>query len=187
MRGVLGRGRRRGRREKPERRGLRGGDERAGDGIGEVVLFPERVVDGVPPTARDPALQGENFGTKTVAAAKIESRQMSETHAAAMAVLAATPDCLEAILRPLPRVTTERAADGDWSPKDVAAHLLISEDQGAVGRFRAIAGSNDAHLPSYDEQAELERSEWRKADFGALLAEFRMRREANVACLTALS
>ena len=111
---------------------------------------------------------------------------MNETHAAATAVLAATPDCLEAILRSLPRVTLERAADGDWSPKDVAAHLLISEDQGAIGRIRAIAGSNDAHLPSYDEQAELERSEWRSADLGALLAEFRMRREADVAWLTAL-
>src|SRR5262245_64920259 len=87
---------------------------------------------------------------------------MNETHAAAMAVLAATPNCLEAIVRPLPRVTLETAADGDWSSKDVAPHLLISEDQGAVGRFRAIAGSNDAHRPSYDEQAELERSEWRR-------------------------
>ena len=84
-------------------------------------------------------------------------------------------------------MTPERAGDGDWAPKDVATHLLISEDQGAVGRFRAIAGSNDAHLPSSDEQAELERSEWRKAGFGGLLAEFRMRREADVACLTALS
>src|SRR5262245_55614338 len=106
---------------------------------------------------------------------------MNETHAAAMAVLAATPDCLEAILRPLPRVTPERAADGDWAPNDVAPPPLISEDQGAVGRFRAIAGSNDAHLLSHDEQAELEGSEWRKADLGALLAEFRMRREADVA------
>src|SRR5262245_24261936 len=145
----------------PDRRGLRGGDERAGDGIGEVVLFPERVVDGVPPTARDPALHGANFRTKTARALKIDTRKRP-TPAGALGRLAATANRLEAVLGAVAGVALETAADGGWSSEDVAPHLLISEDQGAVGRFRAIAGSNDAHRPSYDEQAELERSEWRR-------------------------
>jgi DinB superfamily len=106
--------------------------------------------------------------------------------AEALDSLAATPDALGALVAGVPLAALEQAADGDWSAKDVLAHLVVSSRIGALARIRVIAVEDDPPLPDNDEDAELRRSGLRALPPAAILAEFAARRADDVAWLRTL-
>ena len=100
--------------------------------------------------------------------------------------LAATPAALRALLGGLDEEVVETPADEGWSPKDVVAHLLISERLRAVERIRAVVERERPALPGYDENEELERSGFRARPAGELLDDFERQRAAHVEWLRGL-
>jgi uncharacterized damage-inducible protein DinB len=110
----------------------------------------------------------------------------SPAHAAALAILAATPALLQSLLAALPAQVTDNPCLGDWSPKDVVAHLLLAERNGAMGRIRSIVTAEDPPLPNRDEDDELAQSGSRARPLADLLAEFAHEREEDVRWLRAL-
>ena len=111
---------------------------------------------------------------------------MSAELRAALDTIAATPGVLRALLEAVPLALAEAPLDGGWSPKDVIAHLSISEDFGSIGRLRRVVAEDTPLLPSYDETRELERSGLRGAALEELLARFERQRDEDVAWLRAL-
>ncbi len=111
----------------------------------------------------------------------------TDLRAAALATLAATPALLRSLLTSLPGELTESAAEGDWSPKDVVAHLMLAERNGAIGRIRTIvASSEEPLLQNRDEDDELAQSGTRARPLADLLEEFGELRMEDVAWLRAL-
>jgi hypothetical protein len=102
------------------------------------------------------------------------------TRLAALDVLGSIPGLLETIVVQLPRWVLEEPADADWSPKDVIAHLLVSEERGSFSRIRQILDQDHPPLQNLDEQDELERSGFRAWEPLALLFEFERRRREHV-------
>ena len=107
-------------------------------------------------------------------------------HTAALATLAATPALLRSLLAALPPDVTGVAADGAWSPKDVVAHLLLAERNGAIARIRTIVANDDPLLQNRDEDDELAQSGARAQPLANLLAEFAQLREEDVTWLRTL-
>jgi hypothetical protein len=107
-------------------------------------------------------------------------------HDTAIDTLAATPSVLASLLGPLPGEATDTPADGGWSPKDVLAHLILAERNGAIGRIRIIAERDDPPLPNRDEDAELAASGLRARPLPDLLAEFARLRNEDVRWLRSL-
>ena len=105
---------------------------------------------------------------------------------AAVDTIAATPGVLRALLAGIPAAIAETPLDGDWSAKDVVAHLSISEDFGSIGRLRRVVAEDAPFLASYDETRELEQSGLRRATLAELLARFERQRVEDVAWLRAL-
>jgi DinB superfamily len=103
-----------------------------------------------------------------------------DAYAAALDLLDSTPRILQSICAPLPDWLLETPADADWSPKDVLAHLLVSQERGSFSRVRAILGSEQPVLQNYDEQEELERSGFRSWEPEVLRAELIRKRSADV-------
>lgn len=108
---------------------------------------------------------------------------IADPHAAALETLAATPALLRSLLAALPPDLTETAAEGDWSPKDVVAHLLLAERNGAVARIRTIVTTDDPLLQNRDEDDELAQSGTRARSLPDLLAEFAQLRADDVTWL----
>ncbi len=104
----------------------------------------------------------------------------------ALATLAATPGVLRALLTPLPAALVDTPADGDWSPRDVAAHLLLTNRIGALARMRSIVDADEPALQNNDEDEELRRSGLRAQPLAELLDAFAARRAEDVAWLRAL-
>jgi uncharacterized damage-inducible protein DinB len=104
-------------------------------------------------------------------------------HADALATLAATPALLRTLLAALPPGLTEAAAEGAWSPRDVVAHLILAERNGAIGRIRTIVASDDPLLQNRNEDDELAQSGARARPLADLLAEFAQLREDDVTWL----
>ena len=111
---------------------------------------------------------------------------MSAELRAALDTIAATPAVLRALSVGVPGAVAETPLDGGWSPKDVVAHLSISEDFGSIGRLRRVVAEDAPLLPSYDETRELERSGLRGVPLAELLARFERQRAEDVAWLRAL-
>jgi hypothetical protein len=116
--------------------------------------------------------------------------EFSDAHddlrAPAIEVLAATPQALRSLVAHLPGWLLEQPADADWSPKDVVAHLLISQEQGAFSRIRAIVEQEQPVLPNIDERRELERSEFRDWKPQDLIAALTAKRAREIAWLRTL-
>jgi hypothetical protein len=107
-------------------------------------------------------------------------------HAAAIDCLAATPAALRALLEALPTDLRDRPADGDWAPRDVAAHLLLTNRIGALARMRTIVAEDEPSLLNNDEDEELRRSGLRERPPAEVLDEFARLRGADVAWLRGL-
>jgi hypothetical protein len=105
---------------------------------------------------------------------------------AALEILDSTPRVLHSLLSTLPAHLLERPADDDWSPKDVVAHLLVSQERGSFSRIRAIVESDQPALQNLDEQEELEHSGFRAWEAEALLSTLAVRRAEDVEWLRTL-
>lgn len=101
----------------------------------------------------------------------------------AIAILERTPGLLAMLLRDLPDERIAAPADGDWSPRDVVAHLLTTETP-FVERVTRMAELEDPPLPAHDEREILEAARGRP--LGSLLDELARSRESDSARLRAL-
>jgi hypothetical protein len=109
-----------------------------------------------------------------------------ELRGAAIETLAATPAALAALVAGLPAALLEQPADGDWSPHDVAAHLLLTNRIGALARIRAVVAEDEPALLNRDEDEELRSSGLREWPLAKIVAEFATRRAEDVAWLRGL-
>jgi hypothetical protein len=105
----------------------------------------------------------------------------------ALAVLKITPPVLENLLGGVPEHLVDTPLDEGWSPKDVVAHLLLSEEKGAIGRIRAVVTSDLPTLQDFDEKVELDRSGFRDRTWAELLNDFTLVRLADTEWLVSLS
>ena len=109
-----------------------------------------------------------------------------ELRESALQLLQATPEILRLTIERFPASALESPADGDWSPKDVAAHLVLSGQKGAFTRIRAIPRGGSSLLPNIDENEELARSGLRHAEMATILNELAKQRAEDVEWLRAL-
>jgi hypothetical protein len=89
-----------------------------------------------------------------------------------VALLARTPDVLDALLRDMPDTwTSRREGEGTWSPLDVVAHLIHAEYENWIPRARCILdhGENQAFAP-FDREGNFQES--RRRSLEDLLDEF---------------
>ncbi len=94
-------------------------------------------------------------------------------------LLARTPDVLNALLRGLPdRWIMGNEGDGTWTPFDVVAHLIHTEDEIWMPRIRVILESGESRpFSPFDREGSF--GELRKKSLEDLLDEFaRMRAES---------
>jgi hypothetical protein len=79
-----------------------------------------------------------------------------------------------------------RYAEGKWCIREVIGHLIDGE---RVFAYRAFCFSRgeEAHLPSFDENAYVHRSRYHACPLADLLAEFTLLRKANLAFFRRLS
>src|SRR3954451_20306843 len=97
-------------------------------------------------------------------------------------LLARTPTVLDALLRGLPEVWTQRNEGPDtWSPYDVVGHLIHGEETDWIPRAEIILGKEDRPFEKYDRLAQFEKSKGRP--LGDLLTEFAHLRSVNVETL----
>jgi hypothetical protein len=104
-----------------------------------------------------------------------------------MALLARTPDALNALLRDLPPGWTSRnEGEGTWSAFDVVGHLIHGERTDWMPRARRIlqSGESQAFEP-FDRWAQTQESRGKSLE--QLLDEFAHLRSANLSDLRALN
>lgn len=89
-----------------------------------------------------------------------------------LAVLAATPAVLDALLGQQPQDVLVMRGEEGWSPKDVLAHLISIQGPALVDRVRAMVDSDLPLLPNVDEHETLESSGLRDRPAHELLNEF---------------
>lgn len=78
-----------------------------------------------------------------------DSGNTGNTYELALGVLASTPAALVALLEPLPpEIWTWSPAAGEWSPREVLAHLLHVETAVIPVRVRRMLETDDAPLAS---------------------------------------
>ncbi len=101
-------------------------------------------------------------------------------------VLAATPRVFRALLGGLPEAVAARLRDGDWSARDVLAHVL---DRGPTLRQRVELMVAEPHppIPDVDEAESLEASGYRRLPVAELLDRFERERAADVERYAALT
>ena len=100
--------------------------------------------------------------------------------------LADTPARIERAVAGLSTGQLETAAQpGEWSPADVLRHMRASNDILAF-RLYAIGARDDPPLPAYDERRWAEISGYGCANFGDLLATYKLLRSELVAMLDGL-
>jgi hypothetical protein len=105
---------------------------------------------------------------------------------AALESVASTPALLRVLVETLPAKVLAQPADGDWSPHDVAAHLLLTNRIGAFARIRTIVAEDEPALLNHDEEEELRRSGLRERPVAEIVDEFGTRRAEDVAWLRTL-
>jgi len=99
----------------------------------------------------------------------------------ALALLARTPSVLTALLRDLPDAwTTCNEGDNTWTPKDVVAHYLYTEQVNWIPRARHILEHGDGQpFPPFKRSGHLAESE--PKSLANLLDEFAAARSASIA------
>ena len=101
-------------------------------------------------------------------------------------VLRAQPDDLDVLLeRVTPERETYRYAEGKWSIREIAGHLIDGE---RVFGYRAfcIARGESQNLPGFDQNDYLLTAPYDRIELEDLLSEFRLVRLANIAMLRSL-
>ncbi|HKP76333.1 MAG TPA: DinB family protein [Longimicrobiaceae bacterium] len=103
-----------------------------------------------------------------------------------MALLAAAPDRLAALVEPLPASLVDtRPAPAKWSVREIVAHLADDELVGAY-RIRLILSAPGTEIQAFDQDRWAETGRYAATDLGASLALFRALRGANLALLRVL-
>jgi hypothetical protein len=105
---------------------------------------------------------------------------MADLRNCAVDILQSTPGLLRSLSK-----LAESPAD-KLVPKDVIAHLLLTESLGSMGRIRAIQADDMPTLFGYDEHVELERSGLRGREAHDLLGQLASLRAEHVAWLRTL-
>jgi hypothetical protein len=110
---------------------------------------------------------------------------MEQDLSATLALLAATPATLDALLRPLPEALTQsNEGPGTWTVAEVLAHLIHGERTDWLPRVQILLRAGESEtFPTFQREAHL--GETRALP--ELLDEFAERRRASVAALQALS
>ena len=111
---------------------------------------------------------------------------LAELREEAIARLERTPAAVRALVEGASAASMEAAAEGDWSPHDVVAHLLITQRIGALDRIHSMVEQERPLLLNRDENEELARSGYGNRTPADLLDEFAERRHADVAWLRTL-
>ena len=105
----------------------------------------------------------------------------------ALDVLAATPATLRGMLAGLPDAAVIAPADGDWSARDVVAHLTSLHPLTLVGRVRLLLDEDEPAITAIDEQQVLDESGLRSRPIGEILDEMARGRKDTDAWLRALT
>ena len=110
---------------------------------------------------------------------------MEQNLPATLGLLAATPNTLDALLRPLPSSFTQQNEGGDtWTIPQVLAHLIHGERTDWLPRIRIILRAGESEpFPAFNRQAHLADTR----PIPDLLTEFAHLRAASVAELQALN
>ena len=101
-------------------------------------------------------------------------------------VLRSQPDALDVLLgRVPPERETYRYAEGKWSIREIAGHLIDGE---RVFGYRAfcIARGDRNNMPGFDQNEYILTSPYHRIDLEDLLSEFRLVRLSNIAMLRTL-
>jgi hypothetical protein len=103
------------------------------------------------------------------------------------AVLARTPDSINALLRGLPDIWVRRNEGNDsWSAFDIVGHLAFGERTDWMTRLRIVMESGDARpFDPFDRFAQLEEN--RDKSLEQLLDDFARLRQENLAALRAMN
>jgi uncharacterized damage-inducible protein DinB len=102
-------------------------------------------------------------------------------------VLTVTPDLVAALATDLdPRALRERPAPGEWSMKEVLAHLMELESRLFLPRFRLMATQAHPRFEAFDPIAWERERDRREGRFEDDLATFRRARAETLAYLVTL-
>jgi hypothetical protein len=104
----------------------------------------------------------------------------------AIRCVSATAVVLNALLPLLDEATASQPVDDGWSPKDVVAHLILTDRTGWLARIRLMQAEELPLLPVRDEEEELRSSGLRSQQASDLIARFTAERGENVAWLRSL-
>ena len=110
--------------------------------------------------------------------------QVSESEI--LPVLRSQLDELDVLLgKVTPERETYRYAEGKWSIREIAGHLIDAERVFGYRTF-SIARGESQNLPGFDQNDYMVTAPYDQIDLEDLLAEFRLVRLANIAMLRAL-
>src|SRR6266478_7887300 len=101
-------------------------------------------------------------------------------------VLRSQLDALDVLLgRVTPERETYRYAEGKWSIREIAGHLIDGERVFGYRAF-AIARGDRNNMPGFDQNEYISTSPYGRIDLEDLLSEFRLVRLSNIAMLRTL-
>jgi len=101
-------------------------------------------------------------------------------------VLRSQLDALDVLLgRVTPERETYRYAEGKWSIREIAGHLIDGERVFGYRAF-AIARGDRNNMPGFDQNEYILTSPYNRIDLEDLLSEFRLARLSNIAMLRTL-
>lgn len=100
--------------------------------------------------------------------------------------LASTPSVLRALVEGMPEELVERALDGEWSARDVVAHVTSVEPLVLRGRIAAMLAVPGSAVANVDEDQALEDSGLRALAVAELLDRFEAGRVESLALIDAL-
>ena len=104
-----------------------------------------------------------------------------------VATVAATPDDIARVVAGLPSEAVRwRPRPGEWSMKEVTAHLLKVERDLFLLRLRRMRDEEWPSFEPFDPEAWAAERDWRQGDVGSDLAEFRAVRDETRRLLAAL-
>jgi hypothetical protein len=116
----------------------------------------------------------------------VNDDDLTELRRAAIVQLEGTPAVTRLLITGASTDSLQASADGDWSPHDVVAHLLITQRIGALDRIHSMIEQERPLLLNRDENEELARSGYGVRPATELLEEFERRRQADIEWLRKL-
>jgi DinB family protein len=105
----------------------------------------------------------------------------------ARARLASTGAVLRALLEGMPEELVERPLDGEWSARDVVAHVISVEPLVLRARIEGMVATPGGPVPNVDEDQALADSGLRALAVGELLDRFEAGRRESLALIDGLS